>query len=195
MMKKTRVRKKEQMFDIFTSTALVMMHFFKHPTIEFTLSEVAGHTNLSKSTVSKIIDALKRAGFLTIVDLGVVYRIRANLDGTLYKREKTAFNIYTILRSEIGGFLAKKFNNPKCIALFGSFRNGEDQRGSDIDIAVEVPDGEKTGNQRFEEFKQFEEMLERKIVVHVFNRKEVDHNLFHNIVNGVVLYGFLEVSK
>ena len=63
-MKKTRVQKNEQMFDIFTSTYLVMFHFFKYPSLDFTVSEVAKNTKLSKATVSKIIAELRQIGFV-----------------------------------------------------------------------------------------------------------------------------------
>ena len=79
--------------------------------------------------------------------------------------------------------------------LFGSYRKGEDGDGSDIDIAVEVPEGAKTGIFHFEELAAFEKAMERKVTVHAFGRKDIDENLFVSIANGIVLYGFLEVAK
>ncbi len=194
-MKKTSVQKIEQAFDIFTKTYLVMMQFFKYPSLDFTLSETAKNTNLSKATVSKIIRELKTIGFVTVKDLGVIYRIKANGDNLFYRREKAIYNLHMLIRNNVVEFLAQKFNNPKCIVLFGSYRKGEDDKGSDIDIAVEVPEGMKTGIFNFEELKEFEKIMERRVTVQVFNRKDVNDNLFLNIANGIVLYGFLEVSK
>jgi len=194
-MKKTSVRKKEQEFITFTSTLLVMNLFFKFPSIDFTLSEVAKNTGLSKSTVSKIIKTMREVGFVTITDLGIVYRIRANRDSWVYKREKILNNHASIVRSNVAEFLDKEFNNPKCIVLFGSFRKGDDDQDSDVDIAVEVNEGVETGSFEYAEFKEIEEQLKRKITVHVFNRKEVDRNLFTSIANGILLGGFLEVNK
>lgn len=178
-----------------TNTYIVMGHFFKYPSIEFTLSEVAKNTGLSKGSVSGIVNNLKAVGFVEIKDLGVVYRIRANTDNWIYKREKIGYNFASLIRSNIVEFLINKYKNPKCILVFGSFRKGEDDRGSDIDIAVEVQGGEKTGIFEYPEFKEFEKLLERKVTVHVFERSEIDDNLFTNIANGIILYGFLEVSK
>lgn len=193
-MKKTHVRKNELLFE-WTNTYIVMGHFFKYPSIEFTLSEVAKSTGLSKASVSGIINNLRAVGFIEIKDLGVVYRIRANVDNWIYKREKIGFNFASLIRSNIVEFLINKHKNPKCIIVFGSFRKGEDDRGSDIDIAVEVTKGEDTGIFEYPEFKEFEKLLERKVTVHVFERGRIDNNLFTNMANGIVLYGFLEVGK
>jgi predicted nucleotidyltransferase len=183
------------MFDIFTSTSIVMAHFFKYPSLEFTLSEIAASTSLSKATVSGIIKELKAADFVIVKDLGVIYRIKANVDGHIYRREKIIYNLHLLIRNNITEFLTQKFNTPRCVVLFGSYRRGEDDRGSDIDIAVEVPDGVKTGVYHYGELAAFEKMVERKVSVHAFSRKEIDGNLFMNVANGVLLYGFLEVSK
>ncbi len=172
-----------------------MRHFFKYPTTEFTLTEVAQFTGLSKATVYKILKILNNAAFVTIVDLDVVWRIIANSQNWAYKREKIAYNLSLIIRSDIIQFLVEKFNNPKCIVLFGSYRRGEDGKGSDIDIAIEVSDDIETKQLSFEEFKPIEDDLGRRIVVLAFNRKNIDDNLFVNLANGVVLYGLLEVSK
>ena len=193
-MKKTHVRKNELLFE-WTNTYVVMGHFFKYPSIEFTLSEVARNTGLSKASVSGIINNLREVGFVEIKDLGVVYRIRANADNYIYKREKIGYNFASLIRSNIVEFLVNKFRNPKCIIVFGSFRKGEDDRGSDIDIALEVSKGENTGIFVYSEFKEFEKLLERKVTVHAFERGKIDDNLFVNMANGIVLHGFLEVRK
>lgn len=194
-MKKTRVQKIKQAFDIFTSARIVMAYLFRYPAIEFTLSEIAAGTKLSKATVSGIIQKLADADFVTLVDLEVVWRIRANTGSWMYRREKIAYNIQEIIRSGIVEFLADRFKNPKCILLTGSFRNGEDGEDSDIDIAIEVAEGTETGTYKFEEFGDFERRVGRNVAVHVFSRNEIDKNVFLNIANGIVLYGFLEVAK
>jgi len=194
-MKKTRVQKNKQVFDIVTNTSIVMSLFFKYPGIEFALSEVARKTKISKATVSKIIANLKKCGFVEVINLGVVYRIRANTENWIYQREKIAHNFASIYRSNIVEFLVKEFNNPKCIVLLGSFRKGEDDKDSDVDIAVEVSGKIETGIFNYDEFREFEDIVGRKVAVHVFNRKKITNNVFTGIANGIVLYGLLEVHK
>ena len=135
----------EQSFDIFTSKYRVMTQLFMHPGMEFTLTEISGGTGLSKATVSRIVQKLRTTGFVSVQDLGVIYRIKANADSPIYKREKVVYNLHMLVRNNITEFLTQKFSTPRCIVLFGSYRKGEDGDGSDIDIAVEVPEGAKTG--------------------------------------------------
>lgn len=193
-MKRTRVQFIKQLFEI-TNTYIVMSHFFMHPGRDYTLSQVAKATNMSKSSVSGIIANLKNADFVKVVDLGVVYRIRANVNSHIFRREKIIFNLANLVRGNVVEFLINEFRNPKCIILFGSYRKGEDDEGSDIDIAVELPEGGRTGEFEFREFCEFEKAVGRKVAVRSFTRAGVDKNVFANIANGIVLYGFLEVKK
>lgn len=193
-MKKTRVQNIKQLFE-WTNTYIVMGHFFRYPSRDFTLSEVAKATKLSKGSVSGIISRLKAADFVKVVDLGVVYRIKANTNSGIYRREKIVFNLANLARGNVVEFLVNEFKNPRCIILFGSYRKGEDDEGSDIDIAVELPSGDKPGEFEFKEFCEFEKAVGRKVAVRSFCRDEIDKNVFLNIANGIVLYGFLEVRK
>lgn len=194
-MKKTSVQKNKRLLDLITSTLVVMELFFKFPSISFSLSEVAEKTGLSKATVSKVIKNLHKAGIVSIEDLEVVYRIKAANEKWEYRREKIIRNIAAVVRSNISEFLMQEYKNPRCIILFGSFRRGEDDEGSDIDIAVETNGKDETGTFEFDEFRAIEKQLNRKISVHVFNREKIDKNVFMNIANGFVLQGLLEVSK
>jgi predicted nucleotidyltransferase len=194
-MKRTYVPKKEQTFHKTNDVRnRIMELLFRHPNREFSLSEIAKEARVSKSAASRIVGALRKNGFISVIDLKVVYRIRANVENQRYKKEKVAFNLSEVIRSEIVDVLVEKYHAPNAIVLFGSFRKGEDTEGSDIDIAVEVP-----GKKEIEiigglkEFGDFEARMGRKISVHVFSRMAVDKNLLANIMNGVLLYGFLEV--
>ena len=97
-------------------------------------------------------------------------------------------------------FLNQYFGNPKAIILFGSFRKGEDFSTSDIDIAVESDVSEATELENYKvielkELGEFEKSVDKKIQLHLFNRKNVDAHVFNNIANGIVLSGFLEVKQ
>ena len=78
--------------------------------------------------------------------------------------------------------------------LFGSYRKGDDTDKSDIDMAVEVL-GEDPIRiiERFAQIPQLGFRQHVPVNVHVFNRANIDLNLFANIANGIVLDGFLEV--
>ncbi len=195
-MKKLRSYKKERLFDKKTSQEKIAALFYKYPYTEFTLSEIAEEAGVSKSMTSSILGGLAAAGFIVLERLGKkLWRIRANNESFQFKKWKTISNLAAVYDSYIVEFLDHHFGHPKAIILFGSFRSGEDEKDSDIDIAVETVEDRKLEIIRLEDFKEIESALERKIRVHVFNRKHMDMGLFNNIANGIVLYGFLEVNK
>ena len=78
---------------------------------------------------------------------------------------------------------------PKCIVLFGSFQKGEDIEQSDIDLFIESPKLKI-------DLKKFEKKMKRKIELHFKeNFSKYPKELKNNIINGTVLFGFLEGFK
>lgn len=171
----------------------VLEVLFRFPDKEFSLSDLAVESGVAKANMGKILEELDKDGFIEIVKLSKIWRIRANQRNVNFTRSKVIYNLNFIYLSGLIDFLAEYYNNPKAIILFGSFGKGEDVFSSDIDIAVETDAG--YGVTRLKELSGFEGEIKRKIQVHLFNRKNVDVNLFNNIANGMVLYGFLEVKQ
>lgn len=195
-MEKPISSKKEQLFKKMTSEQKIAGILYKHPYKEFTLSDIAKQAGVSKSRTSTILSRMAKHGFIVLEKLGSkLWRIRANNESFEFRKRKIIYNLNLIYSSRIIEFLNEYFQNPKSIILFGSFRSGEDGEDSDIDIAVETIGDRGLEVKTFKEFEELENLLERKIKVHVFSRKGIDKNLFANIANGIVLYGFLEVSK
>jgi len=206
-MKKLRSSKKEQLFDKQTSGDKIVSVFYLDPYREFTLSEIAELAGVSKSMTSTILREMEEAGFISIDELGKkLWRVKANVDNPDFRNWKIVNSLEEIFASPTIGFLVDNLN-PKAIILFGSFRWGEDRKGSDIDIAVETTEGKpKTWslsrladhfkeNDFAKDVREFENDIERNVQIHIFNRESVDINLFNNIANGIVLHGFLEVKK
>ncbi|MBI2141655.1 nucleotidyltransferase domain-containing protein [Candidatus Woesearchaeota archaeon] len=104
------------------------------------------------------------------------------------KRGKMVYNLSSVLESGLIEHLEEKLT-PKTIVLFGSYRRGEDIEGSDIDFFVECK--EEPVN-----LTKFENKLGRKIELH-FNEDFINYSkeLKNNIINGIVLSGFLEGYK
>ena len=76
---------------------------------------------------------------------------------------------------------------PKSIIVFGSYAKGEDIEDSDIDIFVECEE-EKL------DLEPFEKQLKRKVQFHFKeNFKAYSKELRNNIINGIILRGYLEV--
>jgi predicted nucleotidyltransferase len=195
-MKRPIGSKKEQMFDKLTSAQKIANVLYIFPDKDFTLTALSEESGVSKSTASELIRELEKSGFIKMEWIGKkTLLIRANRESSIFIKWKIVNNLTIIYDSGIVEFLNDHYRNPKAMALFGSFRWGQDGKDSDIDIAVEVVDDVGYDVHTFPALKEFEKMLNRKIQVHVFNRNRIDLNLFNNIANGIVLVGFLEVNK
>ena len=173
----------------------VQTWFFSYPSKEVTLSKIAEELKISKTTANKIITRLKEEGFLMIKEVGKSWLISCNPHHIYNKTRKIVYNLsiiydaYEILLRDI---IHTYVSNPVSVILFGSYRKGDDNEKSDVDIAIEVLGDQKT---KIIEIGKFDPFGLRKNVVinlHIFSRKNVDINLFSNITNGIVLDGFLE---
>jgi predicted nucleotidyltransferase len=193
-MKGTIVSKKEQLLEEARATDRVLFYIFSDPYTEFTLSEIVKMAKVPKTTAFRVLNKLVDAQIVKVIDRRFVQRLRGNYESFIFIREKIIHNLSIIYRSNIVEWLDEKFNHPKVIVLFGSYRKGEDGPGSDIDIAIEADTPTEFKILQFPELKKLEEILDRKINIHIFNKKNVGLDIFKNVANGIVLYGFLDVN-
>jgi len=168
---------------------------FRYPEKEFSLSDLAREAGVAKANIGGILEEFQEAGLINIEKLSKIWRIKANQTNWLYIRSKIIYNLNFVYKSGLVEFLIDQFKNPKAIVLFGSFRKGEDMSNSDIDIAVESNEAEGSEVIGLRGLSDFEKLIGKKIQIHLFNRKNIDINVFNNIANGIVLWGFLEVKK
>lgn len=185
--------KKNVVLELNEAYKKVLHWFFSYPAREISLNDLTGLANISKSTANKVASHLAREGFLKIFKLGKIWRISCNQQHPYNSTKKIAYNLELIYASGIIEVILAKFRNPRSIILFGSYRKGDDVETSDIDIAVET-----LGDEDVKIVNIFGKVpvfgYRRNICVNVlkFTRNKVDLNLFANLVNGIVLYGFLE---
>ncbi len=168
---------------------------FRYPEKEFSLSDLAREAGVAKANIGNILEEFQEMGLIDIEKLTKIWRVKANQTNWFYIRSKIVYNLNFIYKSGLVEFLADYFKNPKVIILFGSFRRGEDLSNSDIDIAIESDETNDIKTIGLRELSEFENMINRKIQIHLFNRENIDINVFNNIANGIVLLGFLEVKK
>lgn len=176
-----------------TGSQKVMEMLFLYPEKEFSLSDLAKEAGVAKANIGKILDMLLKTEFIEITKLKKVWRIRAKQSWN-FRKSKIVYNLNSIYQSNLIDFLNDHYNNPKSIVLFGSYRNGEDISTSDIDIAVELDNVKSHEIKRLRQLDDLEKHINRKIQIHLFNRRNIDVNVFNNIANGFVIYGFLEVK-
>jgi predicted nucleotidyltransferase len=167
--------------------------FFAFPTREMSLNDLAISIGVSKTTAKVVISRLIEEGFLKKEELGKIWRISCDFEHYYNKTLKITTNLERIYLSGIIQETHKLIPNSRALILFGSYRKGDDNEKSDIDIAVEVLDNEEL---RIIPLGIISELGYRKNVqvnLYVFSRNKIDLNLFANISNGIVLDGFLEV--
>lgn len=208
MIKPKSINKERKLY-IETGRQKVAEVLFKYPEKEFNLSELAIEAGVAKSNIGFILDEFYKVGFIEIIKLSKIWRIRVNRTSWFYKKNKIVNNLRAIYDTNLIEFLNEFYKNPKAIVLFGSFRLGDDISSSDIDIAIEVDEDKiknsvslylknvvKSDNETAaKQIEELEKRLERKIQIHVFKRGDIEESLFNSIANGIVLYGFLEVKK
>lgn len=173
-----------------TARNRILKILFLYPEESFSLSELAKEAGVSKANIGEILKDLYRIEMIKIEKLSKIWRIKANQTSWVYIRNKIIFNLSLVYEIGIIKYLIDHYKNPKAIILFGGFRKGEDLSTSDIDIAIESDD---VNDYKIIELN--EKIIDRKIQLHLFNRKNINIETFNNIANGIVLWGFLEVKK
>ena len=172
-----------------SSMQLVLDLFFISPTKEYTLKEISTLIKLAHTSVKRNLLMLVKQGLIMMQVQKKGNRsfpsYKAKMENPLFKKYKKIANLQHLLESGLVEFLEENIM-PKSIVLFGSYSRGEDIESSDIDIFIEGI--EEKLNLTF-----FEKKLKKKIELH-YKKDFISYpnELKNNIINGIVLYGFLE---
>lgn len=178
------------MFDGYTTWRVARV-FFDEPTATFALREVGRKAGIAHSTAIGHLATLTEAGIVATEE--ETHRERTY---TVYLADQgsTVFRTYKRLdmlhRLTTGGLVDRleRHYAPDCIVLFGSAARGEDVEGSDVDLFVQAGEDDPP------DLGELEETLHRSIELHVrSDARDLPRELRANLVNGVVLYGYLEV--
>ena len=170
----------------------VLEVFFTNPSKEHYLMEISRTTKIAHTSVKKSLSELIKHRIIKqeLQKKGKrkfpVYK--AKIDYKVFRKYKALYNLTSLLESGLINLLEEKLT-PKSIVIFGSYTRGEDNEESDIDIFVETIE-EKI------DVSVFEKKLNRKIQLH-FKEDFTNYQkeLKNNIINGIVLQGFLEGYK
>jgi|GEM_PF-348360 len=172
----------------------VLIWFFSYPLMEIGLSDLADVLKISKATANRVVKDLEKEGFLNIKVIGKVWRITCNQKHAYNYTRKIGYNLEMIYSSPILPAISEVIKSHQAIILFGSYRKGDDTEKSDIDIAIEVLSNEELKIIPLAILPEFGFRKDVPVNLHVFSRAKINHNLFANIANGIVLDGFLEVK-
>jgi len=166
-------------------TYKILQLFFDYPTKHFQLREICRILKLGMPSVINHVKKLEKWGFLKKEKKRVYnsYTSRRNDLFKLYKRNDILLRLH---ESGLIEFLADVFL-PDVIVLFGSASRGEDIEESDIDLLIIAKEKEIN-------LERFEKKLKRKITLNFETKvSNIPKELLNNIINGIVLYGYLKV--
>lgn len=184
--------KKTELMELNEAYLKTLYWFFSFPNREIGLNDLSEALKISKTTAKKVVLQLIDEGFLDREVLGKIWRISSNHDHPYNYTRKICYNLTIIYESIILSAIHDIIKNPKAVVLFGSYRKGDDNEKSDIDIAVEVLGDEDVKIVELGILPEFGHRKDVLVNLYIFSRNKVDLNLFANIVNGIVLEGFLE---
>lgn len=170
-----------------------MVWFFAYPKTRIGLTGLSKLIKSSKTATKEAVESLFKQKFLSREIAGKAWILSANLGHRYFITKKVPYHLDRIYQTGVVEAVHEVLPQARAVILFGSYRWGSDTEDSDIDIAAEV-----LGNQEPEimPLGKIEQVGYRKNVqvnLYIFSRDKVDLNLFANIVNGIVLDGFLEV--
>lgn len=172
------------------STIQALLEFFaREPTKEHYLKDISRRTKIAHTSIAKNLERLRKENLIEkrVDKKGSrdypVYFAKQNDE---FRFQKKMLNIMQLHESRLLAHL-KDHYAPAAIIVFGSYSHGEDTEESDIDIYVQAAP-KKT------DLRRYERMLGRKIQLHEsedFGR--YPEELKNNILNGVILQGYLEI--
>ena len=162
----------------------VLALIFKYPTTGLTIREIARKLKISPPTVSRIAKDLERKNLVTIKKESNQYKVLGNIENEKFKDLKRIYNLFSLL--PLRDFLIRELN-PNLIVVFGSYSTGEDVENSDIDLFVDSEKRKKIN------LSKFEKKLARGIHLIVSSFRNLPSELRSNVINGVILYGVIEI--
>jgi len=160
--------------------------FMDSPTESFRLRELGRLSNLAPLSVRNYLEEFENEGMIRkFVKRGIPFyqAIRDNEKFILCKKISI---FYELNESGLVDFLWNSLS-PDAIILYGSHAKGEATEESDIDIFI-------IGKEREINTAEFEKKLGKRIHL-MFERdiKKISKELLNNLINGIVLKGYLKV--
>ncbi len=149
--------------------------------------EIAILLNVSPAAVGNPVKSLAKKNFVKIEKTKSINFISFNRDEQKNIELKRVENLKQIYLSGLSDYLLNSLPGGTII-LFGGYSKGEDIFNSDIDIAII---GRK---EKALETAKYEKSLHRKIHFLFFDSwKKINENLKNNLLNGILLYGGVEL--
>ena len=159
--------------------------FLEGPTESFRLRELARLSKISPPSVLNYLKEFEKENLIEKYERRDIHFYRANIDNEDFIEYKKLSILYELHNSGLIGYLWHKLS-PKAIILYGSQIKGESTEYSDIDLFI-------IGREKKINLGEFQEMLKKEI--HLFfedNINNIPKELKNNLINGIVLKGYLK---
>ena len=169
----------------------ILKIFFENPLpngIGFQLREISRNTGIAPLSVKKYLVELEKEGLVLVKrhrihNYPVYY---TNRDNENFRFLKKLDNISSIKESGLLDYIDDNLT-PEAVVLFGSAARGEDTEESDLDLFV-------FSKEKKVELGRYEKILKRKINIFFSdNFIKLSPQLKNNILNGIILKGYLKV--
>ncbi len=161
--------------------------FIKFPNKDFSIRGIARDLKLSHATIIKYMADLEKLNLIKKKDTTLYPTYYANTESIKYKSYKKNWLTFQITESKVIEYIQNEIY-PSSIILFGSGAKGTFTEQSDIDIFVEANQGKL-------DLSKYEKKLNKKInLLFESNINTLSKELRNNIINGVIISGFLKVN-
>lgn len=163
-------------------------YFFIYPTVKLRVRQIEREVNIPLPSVIRYTQELKNESILKSTEIANIVVYSADRTSAHFLMKKKVYNLQCLYNSGLINFLKEELSNP-LIIVFGSYSRGEDVEASDIDLYIEYPSEKKLHIEKYEKYMQRKIQILFYKNIHAIKNKE----LANNIINGIVLNGYLEV--
>ena len=166
----------------------VLKIFLDSPTESFRLREISRMTKISPVSVKNYLGEFEKEDLIEKYEKNKIPFYRALRDNTKFVRYKKISIIYELYESGLIDYLWDNLN-PEAIILYGSHVRGESIEGSDIDLFI-------IGKYKDINLELYEDKLGKRIhLMYDQNAEKIPSELKNNLINGIILKGYLKVFK
>lgn len=160
--------------------------FLDSPTDSFRLREIARLTKISPPSVMIYLKEFENEGLIKKQIKRKVPFYTAVRDSSRFILYKKISIFYELNNVGLVDYIWDKLS-PEAIVLYGSFSRGESIENSDVDLFI-------LGKHKEIDLVNFEKGLNKKIhLVFKESLKETPNELKNNILNGIILKGYIKV--
>lgn len=164
----------------------VLRVFFDYPTESLRLRELGRLSGISPLSVMNYLKEFEKEGLVRKYEKRGIPFYQAERDNSRFILFKKLSIIYELNESGLVDELWEKLS-PESIILYGSHAKGESVENSDVDIFI-------VGKEKKLDISSFEKKLEKNIHL-MFGQDigKISKELKNNLINGVILKGYLKI--